>query len=202
MSLMPRDKRVDEYIKNAQPFARPILTHIRKLMHAGCPELTENIKWGMPVFEYHGTIGSMAAFKEHAVFGFMKEDLIPGMKQYIKEKEAMGSWGRITSLAGIPPDDEIIGFVRAAAQLNVNGVKSPKRKPKPVVVNMPEDFMKAIRAHKKALATYENFSPSNKRDYADWINEAKSDETRKKRMETAIQWMAEGKPRMWKYMKK
>lgn len=170
-------------------------------MHKGCPELTENIKWGMPSFEYHGSLSSMAAFKEHAVFGFMKEDLIPGMKQYIKEKEAMGSWGRITSLEGIPPDDEIIEFVRVAAKLNEEGIKSPKRQVKPVVVNMPDDFMAAIKKNKKALETYENFSPSNKRDYADWINGAKSEETRKKRMGEAVEWMSEGKPRMWKYMK-
>ena len=196
------DPRVDTYIKNAQPFARPVLIHIRELMHIGCPDLIETIKWGMPHFEYHGVIASMGAFKTHAVFGFWKQDLIPGMNQYVKEKEAMGSWGRITSLDGIPPDTDIIEFVKVAARLNVEGIKSPRRTPKPVVLNMPQDFMKEIRAHKKALETYENFSPSNKRDYADWINEAKSDETRMKRMETAIQWMEEGKPRMWKYMKK
>jgi uncharacterized protein YdeI (YjbR/CyaY-like superfamily) len=200
--MKTKDIRVDEYIKNAQPFARPILTHIRELMHKGCPELTETIKWGMPHFEYHGVIASMAAFKEHAVFGFWKEDLIPGMKQYVKEKEAMGSWGRITSLKGIPPDSDIIAFVRVAADLNKEGVKSPKRAPKPVIVNMPDDFMQAIKANKKALTTYGAFSQSNKRDYADWINDAKTEETRKSRMETAVAWMSEGKPRMWKYMKK
>jgi uncharacterized protein YdeI (YjbR/CyaY-like superfamily) len=194
--------QVDTYIKNAQPFARPILKHIRELMHKGCPEVEETIKWGMPHFEYNGVIGSMAAFKEHAVFGFWKQDLIPGMKQYIKEKEAMGSWGRITSLKGIPSDKDIIEFVRVAAKLNEKGIKSPKRAPKPVVVNMPEDFMKAIRANKKALKTYEDFSPSNKRDYAEWINDAKSEETRSERMKTAVEWMSQGKPRMWKYMKK
>lgn len=196
------DPRVDEYIKNALPFARPILRHIRGLMHRGCPELTETIKWGMPHFEYHGVIASMAAFKEHAVFGFWKQDLIPGMKQYIKEKEAMGSWGRITSLKGIPPDKDVIAFVRVAAKLNEKGIKSPRKSPKPVVVNMPPDFLKAIRANKKANEVYENFSPSNKRDYADWINDAKTDETRQSRMKTAIVWMRDGKPRMWKYMKK
>ena len=193
---------IDEYIKNAQPFARPILVHIRALMHKGCPNLIETIKWGMPHFEHHGVISSMAAFKEHAVFGFWKQDLIPGMKQYIKEKEAMGSWGRITSVEGIPPDAEIVEFVRVAAELNEKGIKSPKRQPKPVVVDMPADFLKAIKANKKALATYEQFSPSNKRDYADWINSAKSEETRDERMKTAVVWMSEGKPRMWKYMKK
>jgi uncharacterized protein YdeI (YjbR/CyaY-like superfamily) len=171
-------------------------------MHKGCPELIETIKWGMPHFEYHGVIASMASFNEHAVFGFWKQDLIPGMKQYIKEKEAMGSWGRITTLEGIPPDKDIIEFVKAAAQLNEKGIKSPKRASKPVVVNMPDDFMKAIKANSKANETYENFSPSNKRDYAEWISSAKSEETRKERMKTAIEWMAQGKPRMWKYMKK
>ncbi len=193
---------VDEYIAKAQPFAQPILRHIRELMHVGCPELTETIKWGMPHFEYHGVIGSMAGFKEHVAFGFWKQDLIPGMKQYIKEKEAMGSWGRITSLDGIPPDKDIIGFVQVAAKLNEDGVKSKKHAPKPVVVDMPDDFMAAIKANKKAFAVYEAFSPSNKRDYADWINSAKSDETRESRMQTALEWMSEGKPRMWKYMKK
>jgi len=193
---------VDAYIKKAQPFAQPILAHVRSLMHKGCPELTETIKWGMPHFEYKGVISSMAAFKEHCVFGFWKQDLIPGMKQYIKEKEAMGSWGRITTLKGIPPDKDIIEFVRVAAELNEKGIKSPKRAAKPVVVNMPDDFLKAIRANKKASGVYDNFSPSNKRDYADWISGAKNDETRKNRMKTAIEWMSEGKPRMWKYMKK
>ncbi len=196
------NSKVDDYIKNAQPFARPILKHIRELMHKGCPELTETIKWGMPHFEYHGVIASMAAFKEHAVFGFWKQDLIPGMKQYIKEKEAMGSWGRITTLQGIPPDKDIIEFVHVAANLNERGIKSPKRAPKPVKFDMPSDFMRAIKANKKAFETYEAFSPSNKRDYAEWINDAKTDETRESRMKTAIEWMSEGKPRMWKYMKK
>lgn len=201
MAMKNTNPKVDEYIQNAQPFAQPILKHIRELMHKGCPELTETIKWGMPNFEYHGVMSNMAAFKAHVTFGFWKQDIIPRMKQYIKEKEAMGSWGRITSLKDIPPDKEIIAFVQAAAKLNEEGIKSPKKAPKPVVVNMPADFMKAIRADKKALAVYEAFSPSNKRDYADWINDAKTEETRNSRMQTALEWMREGKPRMWKYMR-
>lgn len=199
---MKRNPEVDKYISSAQPFARPILKHVRELMHIGCPEVVETIKWGMPHFEYHGVIGSMAAFKEHAVFGFWKQDLIPGMKQYIKEKEAMGSWGRITSLKGIPPDKDIIKFVQVAAKLNEEGIKSPKRTPKPVVVNMSDDFMKRIRANEKAYKTYENFSPSNKKEYVEWIQDAKTEDTRTRRMKTAIEWMSEGKPRMWKYIKK
>lgn len=202
MTIKNTNPEVDEYIKKALPFAQPILRHIRELMHTGCPELTETMKWGMPHFEYKGVISSMAAFKEHAVFGFWKQDLIPGMKQYIKEKEAMGSWGRITSLEDIPPDKDIIEFVRVALKLNEEGIKSPKRAQKPVVINISDEFMRAIRANEKALKTYEAFSPSNKRDYAEWINSAKTDETRESRIETAVEWMSEGKIRMWKYMGK
>lgn len=193
---------VDNYIKNAQPFAQPILRHIRKLMHKGCPNLTETMKWDMPHFEYHGVIGSMAAFKAHAVFGFWKQDLIPGMKKYIKEKEAMGSWGRITSLKGIPPDDDIIKFVQMAASLNEQGIKLQKRIPKAVKYEMPADFLNAIKANKKAWETYEAFSLSNKKEYVVWVTEAKTEETRVRRLETAVEWMSEGKPRMWKYMRK
>jgi len=171
-------------------------------MHDGCPDLVETLKWGMPHFEYQGVFASMAGFKEHAVFGFWKEDLIPGMRQYIKEKEAKGLWGRITTVDGIPPDKDIIAYVRVAMKLNEEGVKLPKKTPKPVVVNMPDDFMKAIRANTKALETYDNFSPSQKRDYTDWINDAKTDETRETRMKTSVEWMSEGKTRMWKYRTK
>lgn len=195
--------QVDAYIKNAPAYAQPILRHIRKLMHAGCPDLIEEIKWGVPNFVYYGKVmASMSAFKEHVSFGFWKQSIIPGMDKYAKEQEAKGMWGRITSMEGIPLDKDIIEFVKVAAKLNEEGIDIKRRAPKPVVVNMPEDFMKAIRANKKALETYENFSPSNKRDYADWINNAKSEETRQSRMTTAVEWMSEGKSRMWKYMKK
>jgi uncharacterized protein YdeI (YjbR/CyaY-like superfamily) len=191
----------DAYIENAQDFAKPILRHLREIIHEACPDVVETIKWGMPHFEYKGVICSMAAFKEHVAFGFWKEDLIPGMKQYIKEKEAMGSWGRITSLKGLPPDRDIKKFIKVAMELNEKGVKVEKKVSKAKPLSMPDYFANALSNNKKAHEVFEQFSQSNKNEYITWLTDAKTDETREKRLQTAIEWISEGKPRMWKYMK-
>src|SRR6185369_7961512 len=103
------DKRVDAYIAKAQPFAKPILEHLRMLIHKGCPEVQETIKWGMPSFDYKGPFFSIASFKEHAVFGFWKAKLLKDPKNYLSDRaneggEAMGHGGRITKLSDLPPD--------------------------------------------------------------------------------------------------
>lgn len=199
------DKRIDAYIEKAQPFAQPILKHLRELVHEGCPDVEETVKWGMPSFEYKGPFFSMAAFKQHAVFGFWKAKLIKDPKGYLGERknnggEAMGHGGRIESMKDLPPDKVFLDFVRQAKKLNDDGIKVPKEntKPKPDLV-VPDYFMAAIAKNKDALRTFEAFSPTNKREYVDWITEAKTEATREKRMETAVEWMAEGKIRQWKY---
>lgn len=202
-----KDKRIDAYIEKAQPFARPILTHLRKLIHQGNPEVEETIKWGMPSFDYKGPFCSMASFKQHAVFGFWKGRLIKDPHNFLQERsaqggEAMGNMGKVSSLKDLPPDKIIIDFVKQAKKLNDEGVKLPARpaKPKTELV-IPDYFINALKKNKKALATYENFSYSNKKEYVLWVTEAKTEETRNSRLKTAIEWMSEGKPRNWKYMK-
>jgi len=197
-----RNPKFDEYISSSADFAKPILTHLRKLIHSASPDIEETIKWGMPHFEYKGVICSMAAFKEHCAFGFWKEGLIPGMKQYIKKAEAMGSWGRIQSLEGLPPDEDIIKFIRTAIELNEKGIKVEKEKRTKPELKAPDYFLKALKANKKALKTYENFSPGNKREYIEWILEAKTEKTREERLKTAVDWISKGKVRLWKYIKK
>lgn len=200
---MKTDPRVDEYIANAADFAKPILTHVREVIHKASPEITESAKWGMPHFEYHGVICSMAAFKQHCAFGFWKESLIPGMTKYVKEKEAMGQWGRITAVEGLPPDKDIIKFVHAAMELNEKGIKVAKKAPTiDKTLTVPDYFTKTLAKNKKAQAVFEKFSYSAKKEYVEWLTDAKTEETRQKRLETAIEWIAEGKPRMWKYIKK
>jgi uncharacterized protein YdeI (YjbR/CyaY-like superfamily) len=206
---MPKtDKRIDVYIEKAQPFAQPILKHLRKLIHEGCPEVEETVKWGMPSFDYKGPFFSMAAFKNHAVFGFWKAKLLKDPKGYLDERknnggEAMGHGGRIESMKDLPPDKVLLDFIKQAKKLNDEGVKVPK---KPAVAKrdlvVPDYFMAAVKRNKAALKTFENFSESQKREYVDWITEAKTDATREKRMETAIDWIAEGKIRNWKYVRK
>lgn len=193
------DPRVDAYIADAADFAKPILLRLRKLVHAGCPAVEETLKWSMPAFTHKGILCGMAAFKQHCTFGFWKGELIFGTRE--KENEAMGQFGRITSLADLPADKVIVGWVRKAAELNQAGVKKPVA-PRPKVKKalvVPANLRRALQKNKKALATFEAFSYSHKKEYVEWLTEAKREETRTKRLKTTLQWLAQGKARNWKY---
>lgn len=198
--MATRDPRVDAYIAKSAEFAGPILTHLRDVVHAACPDVEETMKWSFPHFQYKGMLCSMAAFKEHCAFGFWKGSLI--VERGEVSEQAMGQFGRIRKLADLPSKKVLAGYVRAAMKLNEEGIKSPTRtKPKqPREVVVPADLAAALRANRPAQDTFEAFSPSNKREYIDWITEAKAEATRTKRLATAIEWMADGKPRNWKYM--
>jgi uncharacterized protein YdeI (YjbR/CyaY-like superfamily) len=194
-----KDPRVDAYIAQAKPFARPILKHIRKLMHHGCPGVDETIKWGSPHFDYQGgPVAGMASFKEHCAFGFWKASLLPGAKTS-KSAEAMGQFGRIASLDDLPSDAKIVKLVREAAKLNEQGitVKRPKPGSKPPLP-MPADLAKAFAKNKKAKAGFEGLTPGQRREYLEWLLEAKREETRANRFKTALAQMAEGKSLHWK----
>jgi len=196
-----KDPRIDAYIKKSGDFAKPILKHLRKVVHAGCPEVKETIKWSMPHFDYKGVMCGMAAFKEHCAFGFWKESLILN-RERSGEKSGMGSFGCIKSLADLPSEKMLIGYVKKAAALNDAGIKVPgrtqpkKREP----LTLPDDFSAALKKNAKARKTFEEFPPSKRRDYIEWVTEARREETRKERLGTSIKWLSEGKPRHWKYM--
>ena len=192
-----RDRRVDAYIAKAAPFARPILTHLREVVHDACPDVEETIKWGAPAFEYNGPFCGIAAFKRHCHFVTWKAPLL---RQQGLQNEADASEQRFTSLADLPPDRTFTKLLEAAAALNDAGVKMPRVKmaPKPPV-KTPAYFVKALRKHKKAAAAFNAFSPSHRREYVEWITEAKSEATRERRITQAVAWIAEGKARNWKY---
>jgi uncharacterized protein YdeI (YjbR/CyaY-like superfamily) len=203
--MAKKDPRVDAYIAKAQPFAQPILKHLRKLVHDTCPGVQETIKWSFPCFDYKGPFCHMASFKQHAVFGFWKTALLKDPKGILQAKdEAMGSIGRITSLKDLPSDKIIAGFIKQAMDLNEKGVKLPGREKKVEVKvpAMPQFFKAALNSNKKAAAHFEKFAPGQKKEYITWLTEAKTEETREKRLETAIDWISEGKIRNWKYVKK
>lgn len=190
--------KVDAYIAKQADFAKPILTHFRKLVHETCPDVTETIKWGMPSFEYHGILCGMAAFKKHAAFGFWKHDLVVGKDT--RSREAMGSFGKITSLDQLPTKKEFGGWMKIAMKLNEDGVTAPREKTKTKKpITMHPQFKAALAKSKKAKAAFDKFAPSCQREYMEWVGDAKRDETREKRIATAIEWIAEGKKRNWKY---
>jgi uncharacterized protein YdeI (YjbR/CyaY-like superfamily) len=198
-----KDTRIDTYISKAAPFAKPVLTHIRKLVHQGCPDVEETIKWGMPSFDYKGTYCSMASFKEHCAFGFWKASIMEDAdKLKVNQKDSMGHLGRITGLEDLPSDKVMLRYIKEAKRLNDEGIKLPPKKiTKKKDLVIPSYFTKALNKNKKALKVFEAFSPSHKKEYIEWITEAKTEETRDRRMETALEWIAEGKGRNWKYQK-
>jgi uncharacterized protein YdeI (YjbR/CyaY-like superfamily) len=194
-----RDPRIDAYIAKAPEFAKPILVHIREAFHSACPDIEETIKWGHPNFTYQGMLGGMAAFKAHATLGFWKGKLILGPGDS-RVDDAMGSFGRLTSIKDLPPKTVLKGYIKKAVQLNEDGVKvvRPKAKPKPAP-KAPPYLVAALKKNTKAAAHYAAMSPSMQREYVDWLTEAKTDATRQRRLETAVSWIAEGKQRNWKY---
>jgi hypothetical protein len=197
--MASRDPRVDAYIKKSAPFARPILTHLRDVVHRACPDVVEGTKWSFPHFDYKGIFCSMAAFKAHCTFGFWKYKLIEKMLPQADEN-AMGQFGRVTSISDLPDDRTLIRIIQTAARLNDEGIKvtrAPAKKKPPLKV--PTYFMAAIKKNKKALAAFSEFSPSHKREYVEWVTEAKTDDTRNRRLAIAVVWMAEGKSRNWQY---
>jgi uncharacterized protein YdeI (YjbR/CyaY-like superfamily) len=193
-----RDPRVDSYIRQAAEFARPILEEIRTRVHAACPGVDETIKWGVPHFDYRGPLCRMAAFKQHCTFGFWKDALMVA-DQAERGREAMGR-GRITRTSDLPPARVFREHVRKAMALNENAVKVPRRAPR-AEVPVPKYMADALARNRKARETFGRFPPSHRREYVEWIADAKTEPTRMRRLDQAIAWMVEGKPRNWKYMR-
>ncbi len=200
-----KDPRVDTYIEKAATFAKPILTKLRKLIFQACPDVNETIKWGFPNYEIHGSVMcNMAGFKEHCSFGFWKASLLSDPDKILKigEKHSMGHFDRITSLKDLPTDKILLSYLKEAAELNRLNIKIVKAKAAPKKeLPIPENLKAALKKNKKASLHFESFSRSQQREYIEWINEAKTQETVERRLATTIEWVAEGKTRNWKYKK-
>lgn len=199
-----KDKRVDAYIAKSKVFAQPILRHLRDLVHAACPDVTETIKWGFPHFDYNGIMCSMAAFKEHCSFGFWKAALMKdtSLMRMASSEAAMGHLGQLKSLEDLPADKVLKAYIREAAQLNEAGIKVQKPVPgtkKPL--RTPPALSRALKENAKARACFNTLSYSHRKEYIEWISEAKTDPTRDKRIATTVTWLTEGKSRNWKYVK-
>ncbi len=198
-----KDPRVDAYIAKSADFAKPILTHLRRVVHTACPDVVEGWKWSFPNFDYKGIFCSMAAFKQHCTFGFWKHSILVSQGVLpAAEREAMGSFGRLTSVKDLPSDAALVKIIKAAAKLNDDNVKvvRVKKPPKPPV-KTPAYLAAAFKKSPKARAAWDGFSPSHRREYVEWLTEAKTAETRERRLDTAVGWIAQGKGRNWKYEK-
>lgn len=192
--------KIDAYIAQAAPFAQPILTELRARVHKACPQVEETLKWGMPSFQYNGKIlCNMAAFKHHASFGFWRREVTTGASD--REQDGMGQFGKLTDVKQLPAKTEFARMLKAAmALIDSNAPTTPatRKHPRPAL-DMPADFQAALKQSKTAQKAFDAFSPSHRREYIEWIIEAKREETRNKRIAQAVEWLAEGKPRNWKY---
>lgn len=205
--MAAKEKAIDTYIAKSADFAKPILNHIRELVHKACPAVEEKMKWSFPHFDYKGEMMcSMAAFKQHAVFGFWKAALMkdPVLIENARSETAMGHLGKLTSLKDLPSDKKMTAWIKEAMQLTDKGIKLPSKlkstEKKELVV--PDYFTKALIKNKAAKKIFDNFAYSHKKEYLMWITEAKTEETRNKRMATALEMLAEGKSKNWKYQSK
>lgn len=204
MTMEKFDPRVDAYIAKSADFAQPILEYIREIVHEASPLLTESIKWGFPFFEYKGPICHMSSFKQYSALGFWKAALLSDPNKVLKFGDAKaGSLGEIRTIEDLPAKQILVDFVIQAIALNEHEVKViPKKAPtekKELIV--PDYFIQFLAEDPKAVENFYNFSNSHKKEYVEWLNEAKSDETRQKRLATALEWISEGKSRNWKYQK-
>ncbi|GAA4330412.1 hypothetical protein GCM10023149_35580 [Mucilaginibacter gynuensis] len=201
------DNRIDVYIDKAADFAKPILTHLRKLVHLASPEIKETMKWSAPFFEYKGILCHMMAFKQHCGFGFWKADLLPDPHGILQTEagESAGNLGKLTTLADLPEDDILIWYIREAiAAKDMSPAVKPaaatkKAAIKTIPTEAPQYFADLLDKNPEAKAYFDKFSPSQRKEYITWFEDAKSDATRQKRLDTAIEWISEGKSRHWKY---
>ena len=202
------DAKVDAYISSAADFAKPVLEHLRELIHKVCPDVEEGWKWSFPVFMYRGAMMcNMAAFKAHCAFGFWKAALMQDMDGILNigEKSAMGHLGKIESIKDLPADKVLMKYIKIAMKLNEDEIKVPK-KPKPTEADkknlvVPDYFIAALKKNKPAQKAFDAFSYSHRKEYIQWFEEAKTEPTRDKRVAQALEWIAEGKGRNWKYEK-
>lgn len=197
---MKHDPRIDAYIERQADFAKPILEHLRATVHAACPEAEETLKWSAPAFLYTcKQLALMAAFKAHATFSFWRGSLILGEGE--RQDGAMGQFGRLTSIADLPEPEKMAELIRKAMELTDQGVKPARAKATKAPLEVPDDLRAALDAKPEAAAVFDAFSPSCRREYIEWVVEAKRPETRQKRIAQTVEWVAEGKKRNWKYEK-
>ncbi len=208
MSKPTLNPQVDVYIEKAAPFAQPVLAYLRALIQKACPDVVEEMKWSRPFFLHGGTIlCNISAFKEHCSFGFWGAEVGKVLRgDGVVQEGGMGSLGRITSVKDLPPDKAMLGYLRQAVAFidegkgeTVMAVNRRVVKAQKPLMGAPEELAAALKKNKLASKVFAAFSPSCKREYVEWIADAKRSETRDRRIAQAVEWIAEGKQRNWKY---
>lgn len=198
------NKKVDEYIFKMADFAKPILTHLRQIIFETCPDVEEDIKWGIPHYGYKGDhLVMMAGFKQHCSFSLYKAELMKDkmIQESVKAGKKFGYMDKVKDLSELPNKKVLTAYIKEAMELNSSGISKPKVVKEKVEVVAPKEFIEALEQDKIAFSVYESKSPSFRKNYIIWIADVKTDETRQKRITQSLEWIREGKDRFWQSKK-
>jgi uncharacterized protein YdeI (YjbR/CyaY-like superfamily) len=200
------NSKVTDYIAKSADFAKPILNHLREIIHSTCPDVEEDIKWGTPHYGYKGDhLVMMAGFKSHCSFSLYKAEIMKDktIQDSVKAGKKFGYMDKVKSIDELPAKKVLMAYIKEAMVINESGLKKAVVKSdKPKVVEMPDYFAKALKANTKAYKVFAEKSDSFRKEYIVWIGDAKTEDTRQKRIEQSLEWIAEGKGRFWQYAKK
>ncbi|KAF2080744.1 YdeI/OmpD-associated family protein [Flavobacterium sharifuzzamanii] len=200
------NKDVTAYIAKMADFAKPILNHLREVIFSACPEAEENIKWGTPHYSYKGDhLVMMGGFKQHCSFSLYKAELMKDaeIQASVKAGKKFGYMDKIKDLSELPSKEKLTAYIKEAMVFNENGTAKPKpvKEKSTAEVVAPKEFVDALKKDTKATEIFESKSPSFRKNYIIWIADAKTDETRNKRISQSLEWIAEGKDRFWQSKK-
>jgi len=203
---MKKNPKVDAYILNTAPFAQPILNELRATLETAEPELEETIKWGFPCFTFQSKlICSFSAYKNHCVFRFWQGSNLKdsaGILTKVGETE-MGELSKIKNLEDLPNSEILINYIREAIELSKKKSTKTIVSEKKITIDLKSyDLQEIFSSFPKQAEKFDTFSPSHRKEYISWINEAKTEDTKLKRIKTMMEWLLEGKSRNWKYEKK
>lgn len=202
---MKKPTTFDQYIEQAADFAQPILNQLRSAVYKACPEAEEAFKWSSPSFMYQGKIlCSMAAFKKHAAFTIWLGDQLSDPENILQTvgKTSMGQLSQLKTQEDLPKEEILIAYLKEAMLLTQKAVSKKSSAKQKKELTVPEDLLAALETDSKAAETFNNFSYSNQKEYVEWLEDAKRESTRNKRLNTTLEWLQEGKVRNWKYLKK
>lgn len=183
-------EQIDEYIAGKEAWARPFLTKLRQLVLTANPKMEQEWKWKAPAFTHHGIVCLLWGFKAHVSLTFSDGNLLDDPNQVFDDCGGNEHNRALKLRAGDTiPEKQIVAWVKSACEINEKGLK-PKAKqaaPKAKAVTVSADFDKALKKNKAVKEFFDSLSPSCKRAYTEWVDEAKREETKLKRIAKGIE---------------
>jgi len=192
-------KLIDEAFSKFTGFQKEYCNHLRKLIHKAMPDVKEDWKWG-PNFNVNGMVCGVWGFKDHVKLVFFKGSAMKDTyKLFNQGKENEGNRSINFSSADKIDDKKIIEYLKEAAEINRKGIKLVKKE---IKVVMPAILVKALNKDKASKTYFESLAPSHRRDYADYISQAKQEETQLRRLDKVMEMLTDKRTLNDKYMKK